>query len=248
MKRLFRAALVAAILPVGLLSVGCAHGSGSACGGGDCGGGGGVGGGYANRQDHHGKWYDISWPDRYNYAARQAVVAPFAQQAANGHFLHQTMWNFYFEPGSDKLTPGGMEKLNSLSHATPGPDPRIYVQNAQDIGTTAENMDKVAGMRNDLNAKRAAAVQKYMATTFGPPITYEVLVHDAPTPGISGVFAGNAYRGQGIGYRGGLSAGGIGVGSVGGGSGQGLPVGNANTSSTSTSTNTNVQTGAAPAP
>ena len=70
-------------------------------------------------------------------------------------------------------------------------------------------MGTIAGMRNELNAKRAAAVQKYMATQFGPPITYEVLVHDAPTPGISGVFAGNAYRGQGSGYRGGISAGGV---------------------------------------
>lgn len=246
MKRLFRAALVAALLPIGLASVGCAHSAGSACGGGDCGTGGGGHHGSGNRQDHHGKWYDISWPDRYNYAARQAVVGPFAQQAANGHFLHQTMWNFYFEPGSDKLTAGGMDKLSSMAHATPGPDPRIYLQHAQDIGTTPENMDKVAGMRNDLNAKRAVAVQRYMATQFGPPITYEVLVHDAPTPGISGIFAGGAYRGQGSGYRGGLSSGTIGVGSVGGGSGSGLMPGNATSTTTSTNTNTNVQSSGAP--
>jgi hypothetical protein len=247
MKRMFRAALVAALLPIGLASIGCAHGAGSPCGGGDCGDGGGHGR-RADGQGAHGKWYDIAWPDRYNYAARQAVVAPFAQQAANGHFLHQTIWNFYFEPGTDKLTPGGMDKLNSLAHATPGPDPRIYVQNAQDLGTTPENMDKVLAMRTDLNAKRAAAIQKYMATQFGPPIPYEVLVHDAPTPGISGVFAGNAYRGQGSGYRGGLTSGSIGIGSVGGGSGSGLMPGNSSASSTSSNTNTNVQGSAAPSP
>lgn len=247
MKRLFRAALVAAILPLGLMSVGCAHGSGSACGGGDCGDGGGHGR-RAGGQGAHGKWYDIAWPDRYNYAARQAVVAPFAQQAANGHFLHQTMWNFYFEPGSDKLTAGGMDKLSSLAHATPGPDPRIYLQHAQDVATTPENIDSVAGMRNDLNARRAAAVQKFMATQFGPPITYEVLVHDAPTPGISAIFAGGAYRGQGSGYRGGLSSGTIGVGSVGGGSGSGLMPGNASTQTESTSTSTNYQGPASPTP
>jgi hypothetical protein len=223
MKRLFRAAFVAALLPIGLASVGCAHSSGSACGGGDCGTGSGGGGHHGNRQDHHGKWYDISWPDRYNYAARQAVVAPFAQQAANGHFLHQTLWNFYFEPGSDKLTAGGMDRLSAMAHATPGPDPRIYIQHAQDIATTPENIDKVASLRSELNAKRAAAVQKYMATQFGPPITYEVLVHDAPTPSIPGTFVGGAYRGQGSGYRGGLSAGTIGIGSVGGGSSSGAP-------------------------
>jgi hypothetical protein len=217
MKRLFRAALVAAILPVGLLSIGCAHGSGSACGGGDCGDGGRGhgGGGHASGQGAHGKWYDISWPDRYNYAARQAVVGPFAQQAANGHFLHQTMWNFYFEPGSDKLTAGGMDRLSAMSHATPGPDPRIYLQHAQDVATTSENIDKVAGIRNDLNARRAASIQKFMATQFGPQITYEVLVHDAPTPGVSAVLGATAHRSTltGSSLLGGLTGGGVGSGS-----------------------------------
>ena len=59
-----------------------------------------------------------------------------------------------------------------------------------------ENMDKVAALRTDLNGRRAAAIQKYMATQFGPPVEYEVFVHDAPVPSIYGVFAGNAYRGQ----------------------------------------------------
>jgi hypothetical protein len=246
MNRLIRAALVAAILPVGLASVGCAHGSGSACGTGDCGNGVGGGGGrghHGNGSGAHGRWYDIAWPERYNYAARQAVVAPFAQQAANGHFLHQTMWNFYFEPGSEKLTPGGMDKLNSMAHATPGPDPRIYLQNAQDIAVTADNIDKALALRNELNGKRAASIQKYMLTQFGPPIVYEVLVHDAPTPGMSGIFAGNAYRGQLSGYRGGLSTGGIGIGAVGGGGSQGLPQGNTQ----NTNQNTNLQ-GPSPAP
>jgi hypothetical protein len=238
MNRLIRAVLVAAILPVGLASVGCAHKSGSACGAGGCGAGGGDGHGGGRYRN----WVDVSWPDRYNYAARQAVVAPFAQQAATGHFLHQTMWNFYFDPGSDKLNPGGMDKLNSLAHATPGPDPRIYLQNAQDVAVTAENMDKVSSLRNDLNGRRAAAIRKYMATQFGPPLEYEVLVHDAPTPSVSGVGAGNAFRGQVAGYRGSLG-GGIGGGNigVGGGSASGPPPG--------TGGNTVVNTGvAAPAP
>jgi len=238
--------MVAAMIPVGLVSVGCTHTSGSGCATGGCGAGDGgrdCGARYRN-------WWDVSWPDRYNYAARQAVVAPFAQQAANGHFLHQTMWNFYFEPGSDKLNPGGMDKLNSLAHATPGPDARIYLQNAQDVAVTPENMTKAGAMRNELNAKRAVAIRQYMTTQFGPPVEYEVLVHDAPTPGYSGVFAGNAYRGQGTGYRGGLSAGSLNIGSVGGGSGSGLPPGNTSSANTSTSTttNTNIQGSGGPLP
>jgi hypothetical protein len=213
MNRLFRAAMVAAILPIGLASVGCAHNSSSNCGTGGCGAGardgGGLGACYRN-------WVDVSWPDRYNYAARQSVVAPFAQQAATGHFLNQTLWNFYFEPSSDTLTPGGMDKLNALAHATPGPDSRIYLQHAHDIGITQENMDKAGAMRNDLDARRAAMVRRYMANSFGPPMDYEILVHDAPTPVVYAGFVANAFRGQIQGYRGGISAGSVNVTSIGG--------------------------------
>jgi hypothetical protein len=213
MNRLFRAAMVAAILPIGLASVGCAHNSSSTCGTGGCGAGardgGGLGACYRN-------WVDVNWPDRYNYAARQSVVAPFAQQAATGHFLNQTLWNFYFEPTSDKLTPGGMDKLNALAHATPGPDSRIYLQHAHDIAVTQENMDKVGAQRNDLDARRAAMVRRYMASSFGPPMDYEILVHDAPTPVVYAGFVANAFRGQIQGYRGGISTGSVNVTSIGG--------------------------------
>ena len=220
MKRLFRAALVAAILPIGLASVGCAHKSGSACGAGDCGAGGGGGhggGGHGSGQGAHGKFYDISWPDRYNYAARQAVVAPFAQQAANGHFLHQSLWNFYFEPGNEKLTAGGMDKLDSLARSTPSGPAGLYPDGSRPRGH-GRQPDKVAGLRSDLNAKRAASIKRYMTTQFGTAIDYEVYVHDAPVPSIYGVFAGSSFRGQAQGYVGGLGGGGGGAApAVGGG-------------------------------
>src|SRR5437762_2532643 len=198
MMRFYRAAGVAALLAGGLGSAGCAHKSG--CGAGGCGAGGGSG---VSCDDRYRNWVDISWPDRYNYAARQAVVAPFAQQAANGHFLDQTLWNFYFEPGTDRLTPGGMEKLDALARETPAPDPRIYIQAAHDVPVTMENLDKVVAARNDLNGRRAVAIKRYLATEFGPPVEYEVYVHDAPVPCINALFAGNAFRGQAAGYRGG---------------------------------------------
>jgi hypothetical protein len=213
MNRLFRAAMVAAILPIGLASVGCASTSGSTCGTGGCGAGardgGGLGACYRN-------WVDVSWPDRYNYAARQSVVAPFAQQAASGHFMNQTLWNFYFEPSSDKLTPGGMDKLNALAHATPGPDTRIYLQHSHDMAVTQENLDKIGPLRNDLDARRAAMVQRYMAGSFGPRMDYEVLVHDAPIPTVYAGFVANAFRGQILGYRGGVNTTGVNVSSIGG--------------------------------
>src|SRR5258708_39055153 len=66
---------------------------------------------------------DPCYPDRYNYAARQEVVAGFAPQVQNGHILDQTVWNFYFDAGSDKLNPGGMDKLEQLARRRPAPDP-----------------------------------------------------------------------------------------------------------------------------
>lgn len=223
MNRFFRAAMIAAMFPVGLSSVGCMHsGSSAGCGNGGCGsvdGAGGCGAKYRN-------CVDVAWPERYNYAARQAVVAPFAQQVATGHFIHQSLWNWYFEPGTEKLTPGGMEKLDSLARATPSADPRLYIQTAHDIAVTNENIDKVAGLRAELNAKRAAAIKKYMAVQFGPAVDYEVYVHDAPVPSIYGPFIAGAFRGQAQGYQGGIDGGGVGgVTAVGGSRGTGTGTG-----------------------
>jgi hypothetical protein len=100
-------------------------------------------------------------------------------------------------------------------------------------------MAKAGSIHNDLDARRAAAIRRYMATQFGPPMEYEVLVHDAPTPKVYSVFVGNAFRGQTLGYRGGLSTGSVNISSV-GGSASGPPPG--------TGGNTVVNTAPAPAP
>ncbi|HJZ60209.1 MAG TPA: hypothetical protein VKE74_35025 [Gemmataceae bacterium] len=193
MNRFVRAAAAAAIAAGGAGSVGCVSDSGAH----------GDGARYRN-------WVDPCYPERYNAVARQEVVAPFAGQVNNGHFLHQTMWNWYFEPGTDKLNTAGLAKLDSLARERPSPDPKIYLQTARDLAATAENADKIAAMREDLTARRAAAIQKYLATqpTIGNPVAYEIFVHDAPTSGMPAEFAASAYRGQITGYRGGLAAGG----------------------------------------
>ncbi len=110
---------------------------------------------------------------------------------------------------------------------------------------TADNMDKVAALRNELDAKRAAAIQKYLATQpRAGRSTYEVFVHDAADAGhLRRPFATAAFRGQTSGYRGGLSGGSVGNGSVGGGSGGGLPTGSTDgsTGGTGASTGTGVR-------
>ena len=215
-----RAAAVAALLTGGLGSLGCVHtGAAPAAAPGSP--------GERTIENRYRNWYDESWPDRYNYAAREAVLAPFAQQAANGHFWHQTIWNWYFEPGSDKLTQAGIEKLDSLARETPSPDPKIYLQAARDLRTTPDNVGTIGALRDELTAKRAASVRAYLATqpNVGPPIAYEIYVHDSPVPSIAARFAVQSWNGQIQGYRGGLTVGGVGSTTVSGGASLGSGAG-----------------------
>ena len=216
MNRYFRAAAAALVMAGGLASVGCAARGGAGDGG------------------RGRNWIDPSWPDRYNYAARQAVIAPFAQQVANGHFTNQTIWNWYFEPGTDKLNGAGMEKLDSIARTTPNPDTKLFLQAARDLGVTPENMDKVVALRDDLTAKRAAAIHRYMATQPGPTVLYDVSVVDMPTPGLYAPFATRAFGGQLRGYQGGVSGGGGTTTSISGGASlqQTAPQGSAGASGT----------------
>ncbi len=221
MNPMMRAAAAAAILVSGLSSLGCVHtGSGSGSGG-------------AARADGHGaigdKWrnaVDPCYPERYNHAARQAVVAPFAQQVHNGHVLNQTLFNWYFEFGTDKLTPAGAEKLDSLARVRPAPDSKLYIQTARDIPANTDTA-KIAAVRDDLDAKRAAAIQKYMAGQPAlTPVTYEIFVHDPAVPSIYSEFGAGAWRNSRQGYSGNAS-GGSATGATATGGGGGTPGGTA---------------------
>jgi hypothetical protein len=210
MKRMIRAAASAALLAGGLGSTGCVTTDTA---------GGSRGEGHGPIGDHWRNAVDPCYPERYGFAAREATIAPFAQQALNGHVLDQTIWNYQFEFGSDILTPAAIEKLNSLARTRPAPDPKIYIQTARDIPATTDPA-KIADVRSELDAKRAAAIQKFMASQPAfAPVAYEVLVHDAAVPAIAEVMAGNAYRGSVQGYKGNVSGGGTGVLGTGGGGG-----------------------------
>jgi hypothetical protein len=142
--------------------------------------------------------------------ARAEVLAPFAAQVNNGHVLDQTIWNWYFEPGTDRLTGAGYAKLDSLAQVRPGPDPRLYLQAARDVSAVAAagGVDTIAARREDLTARRAAAVQAYMNTQPAiNPVAYEIFVHDPVVVGINADFSERAFRGQAIGYRGGIGGG-----------------------------------------
>lgn len=216
MNPMMRTAAAAVILVSGLGSVGCVH----------------TGSGGAARGDGHGvigdKWrnaVDPCYPERYNHAARQAVVAPFAQQVHNGHVLNQTLFNWYFEYGTDKLTPAGAEKLDSIARTRPAADGKLYIQTARDLPPNTDTA-KTAAVRDDLDAKRAAAIQKYMAGQPAlAPVAYEVFVHDPVVPSIYSEFGASAWRSSRQGYTGNASGGG-GAGATGTG-GAGTPGGTA---------------------
>src|SRR5437588_778116 len=74
------------------------------------------------------------YPDRYEFMAREEVKTALGAQVQNGHILDQTMRGYFFEPGTAKLTPGGVNQLIYLVRRRPAPDPVIYLQSAT-VGT-----------------------------------------------------------------------------------------------------------------
>jgi hypothetical protein len=131
---------------------------------------------------HYEKCVDPCWPERYNYAARQEVISAFAPQVQNGHILDQTVFNYHFEPGNERLTEGGREQLDILVRRRPAPDPRIFLATARDMSYDAANPEGYDKARRDLDNRRAAAVQKYLAAqTAGRPTAFEIVLHD-PMP------------------------------------------------------------------
>jgi hypothetical protein len=155
MNGLVAKALAGAALSGGLLSAGCYH---------------------------YQKCVDPCWPERYNYKARTEVVSAFAPQVQNGHILDQTLYNYQFDPGTDRLNDGGRDQLDALIRRRPCPDPRVFLATARDIPYDPANPEAFVEARRDMDNKRAAAVQKYlMAQTAGRPQPFEVVVHD-PMP------------------------------------------------------------------
>jgi hypothetical protein len=138
---------------------------------------------------------DPCWPERYEYMARQEVREPADAQAHNGHVLDQTVWNCMFEPGTDRLMPGGLDRLDYLVRRRPCPDGQVFLQTAHDIPYDPAAPEKFAQGRCDLDARRIAAIQKYLtAASAGRHIDFQVTVHDPGDPSISAIPGNIAVR------------------------------------------------------
>ena len=148
---------------------------------------------------------DPCYPARYEAESRNIVIGSMAPQVNNGHVLEQTIWNYQFEAGTDKLTPGGAQALAYLARRRPSPDPVVYVQTAQDIST--DNFDKFADDRSKLDTKRVESVRKALAAmTAGRGVNFEVLVHDPHEVGMSSITMAREVMLRDSGVQGVLSA------------------------------------------
>lgn len=165
--------------------------------------------------------YDPCWPERYNFAARREVCQAFAPQVKNGHVLEQTVYNYHFELGTDKLLPGGRDHLLYLIHRRPCPDPTVYLATAQDITYDPDAPEKFAETRCELDNRRVLAIQKYLtAQTAGRHVQFQVVVHDPYEAGWDAESVDNAMRALHLNFRGVLQiSGGGGSGSAGASSG-----------------------------
>ena len=63
---------------------------------------------------------------------------PLLAQAMNGAIIDNTVWNYHFEPATDKLTPAGLEKIDYLVRRRPGPETHLFVQTARDLAYAPE--------------------------------------------------------------------------------------------------------------
>lgn len=163
-----------------------------------------------NGGEHYRNAVDPCRQERYAAAARQEVITSFTPQVHNGRILDQTIWNYHFDAGSDKLNPSGMDKLDQIVRRRPEPDPRVFIATARDVPAfNGEKPDDYAQNRQKLDSDRAKAIENYLsAQTKGRPMTFDVLIHDPADPGISAVSARNAILGHRSNYSGALSSGG----------------------------------------
>lgn len=136
---------------------------------------------------------DPCWPQRYDHQARMSVVETMNAQAYNGHILDQTIWNWHFVHGpkgepTAVLHPAGIEHLKYLVRRQPCPDPRIFVQTAQDLGYDPVNAEAIVEARAKLDADRQEAVHKFLTfASAGRVVDWSVLVIDPAEVGIAAI-------------------------------------------------------------
>jgi hypothetical protein len=137
-------------------------------------------------------WYrrlvDPCYPQRYEYMSRKEEQAAFGAQVARGHMLDQTVWNYHFVAGTDQLNMMGLDHLATLARRLPQPDTLLFVQTAQDVTYDPAAPEKMSDARAELNAKRIAAIQKFLlAQKAGCGLDFQVVPIDPPEVGLAAI-------------------------------------------------------------
>jgi hypothetical protein len=146
-------------------------------------------------QDRYADWVNPCWPEGYSSVARQEVLEPFGAQAMNGAIIDSTVWNYHFEPGSDKLTAAGLEKIDYLTRRRPGPETHVFLQTARDLSYSPDAADKYVADRLALDSKRIEAVKKYYATQAAARgAKPDVQVIDPADPSMPARYPANAFQ------------------------------------------------------
>lgn len=145
--------------------------------------------------EHYRNLVDPCWPERYNFTARQSVREMHNAQAAQGHMLDQTIWNYHFK-ADDKgnataiLNEGGEDYLRGLARRQPNPDYNLWLQYAHDV--------KDAGQRNLIMEQRKTAIKNFLTThtMVGNGSSYQINVHDFLPPTYPAEWSTNAVKGM----------------------------------------------------
>jgi hypothetical protein len=170
---------------------------------------------------------DPCYPERYWASSHALVYEAMAPQVHNGHVLDQTVWNWHFEPGTDRLTAGGLEHLAYIARRRPHPDMCVYLQTAQDVVYDPAVPERMQVARQELDMKRKVAIERFLiAQTGGKGVDFQVMIHDPSDPSLNAIPASAAVQQMfTTRFRGGLPGGGGGVGGsfsgTGGGGGPG---------------------------
>jgi len=182
MTRMLRTALTAAVAVGGAAAGGCGAGA----------------------QSRYGDFVDPNYPQRYAPLAREAVLHPHETQVRNALIADATVANYLFEPGTDKLTEAGLQRLDYLARRGVCADGHLYLQTSRDLPYDPKNPGKLVADRGELDAKRGQAVLAYMGTQPGGK-AYDITPLDPQDTAVSVVGPASAVRGLTGQYRSGIT-------------------------------------------
>lgn len=148
---------------------------------------------------------DPCWPERYNFEARKPVIATYAAHVNNGHILNQTIVNGDFELGSEKLTAGGLQRLDTLARVRPV-DPHVFLAKSRDVAYDSTKPAEYTRLTGELDAKRITAITTYLnASTAGRNLSFDVTVIDPADQFVPASGPAQSYRGYPLRFQSGIN-------------------------------------------